>query len=91
MTSCWFLWTWRNKAIFENDFHQSNNPVMVIQKFTKQIDFFSTLEGWIKLNSDGACKGGGENSGCGGLFRSSDGRWLKGYIRKVGVCDAASC
>ena len=71
MTSCWFLWTWRNKAIFENDFHQPNNPVMVIQNFTKQIDFFV----------------GGENSGCGGLFRCSDGRWLKGYIKKVGVCD----
>jgi len=26
MTSCWFLWTWRNKSIFENDFHQPNKP-----------------------------------------------------------------
>jgi len=46
------------------------------------------LEGWIKSNSDSACKGGGENSGCAGFFRSCDGIWLKGYIRKVGVCDA---
>ena len=45
-------------------------------------------EGWIKLNSDGACKGSGEYSGCGGLFRDSDGRWIKGYTRKIGVCDA---
>ena len=91
--SCWFLWTWRNKAIFENYFHQPKNPIMVIQNFTSQIDLCSTIpphrilqrketiyvgwdkppEGWIKLNSDGACKGGGENSGCGGLFRGSDG------------------
>ena len=49
------------------------------------IEFMYMLK---KLNGDSACKGGGESSSCGGLFRSSDGRWLKGYIRKVGVCDA---
>ncbi|GAU42748.1 hypothetical protein TSUD_77850 [Trifolium subterraneum] len=29
-------------------------------------------------------------SGCGGLFRNSDGRWIKGYARKIGTCDALS-
>jgi hypothetical protein len=43
------------------------------------------LEGWIKLNIDGACKRGGESSGCGGLFCNSDGRWIKGYFNKIGV------
>ena len=42
---------------------------------------------WIKLNSDGTCKGSGEYSGCGGLFRNYEGRCLKGYIRKIRVCD----
>jgi len=45
-------------------------------------------EGWIKLNIDGAFKGSNEASGCGGLFRNLDGRWIKGYIKKIGSCDA---
>ncbi|MCH88942.1 ribonuclease H protein [Trifolium medium] len=57
-------------------------------KDTIYIGWKKTPEGWIKLNCDGACKGGGESSGCGGLFRNSDGRWMKGYIKKIGVCDA---
>lgn len=108
MTTCWFMWTWRNKAIFEDNFQQLNNPVLVIQNFVQKIDLCSNQrlhrnfpmketiyigwkkppKGWIKLNSDGACKGIGEYSGCGGLFRDTGGRWLKGYIRKIGVCDA---
>jgi hypothetical protein len=46
-----------------------------------------TIEGWIKLNSDGACKRCGESTGCGGLFRNSDGRWIKDYFKKISVCD----
>ncbi|MCI72558.1 RNA-directed DNA polymerase (Reverse transcriptase), partial [Trifolium medium] len=29
-------------------------------------------------------------AGCGGLFRNSDGRWIKGYSRKIGTCGAFS-
>ena len=102
------MWTWRNKTIFEENFQQPNNHVLVIQNFAQKIDLCSNQrlhrnfqmketiyigwkkppEGWIKLNNDGACKGSGEYSGCGGLFRDSEGRRLKGYIRKIGVCDA---
>ena len=45
-------------------------------------------EGWIKLNSDGACKRNNEGSGYGGLLRNPDGHWIKGYIKKIGSCDA---
>nr|ABD32321.2 Ribonuclease H [Medicago truncatula] len=45
-------------------------------------------EGLIKLNSDGACKDMGVIAGCGGLFRDLDGRWIKGYTKKIGACDA---
>ncbi|RHN50339.1 putative ribonuclease H-like domain-containing protein [Medicago truncatula] len=77
------------KGIFENDFCSTLPPHRNLQqKEMIYVGWDKPPEGWIKLNSDGACKGGGENSGCGGLFRSSDGIWLKGYIRKVGVCDA---
>ena len=41
-----------------------------------------------KLNSDGACKGNNGISGCGGLFRNSDERWIKGYTKKIGSCDS---
>jgi len=45
-------------------------------------------KGWIKLNSDGACKGNNETLGCGGLFCNTDGRGIKSYIKKNGLCDA---
>jgi len=45
-------------------------------------------EGWIKLNSDDACKDRGKIADCGGLFHDSDGRWIKGYTKKIGACDA---
>lgn len=31
----------------------------------------------MKLNSDGACKSNGELTGCGGIFRQSDGKWIR--------------
>ncbi|CAJ2627891.1 unnamed protein product [Trifolium pratense] len=108
MTTCWLLWTWRNKSIFEDNFQRPHDPIRVIQKYSMDIDhctFRRVLqipqrnetiyigwkkppEGWIKLNSDGACKGNNDISGCGGLFRNSDGRWIKGYAKKIGSCDS---
>jgi ribonuclease HI len=40
------------------------------------------------LNMDGACKDKGEITGCGGLTQDSDGRWIKGFARKIEACDA---
>jgi len=45
-------------------------------------------EGWVKLNSDDACKDRGAIVGCGGLFHPSGGRWIKSYTKKIGACDA---
>ncbi|CAJ2642097.1 unnamed protein product [Trifolium pratense] len=108
MTTCWYLWKWRNKTIFDADFRRPNNPTVLIQRFIKDVEY-STMkslhigpklkdtiyigwkrpgEGWVKLNSDGACKNKGEVAGCGGLFRDSDGRWIKGYTKKIEACDA---
>jgi hypothetical protein len=56
-------------------------------KETVYILWDKPFEGQIKLNSGGACKEGGENSRRRGLFRNSNGIWLKGYIRKIRVCD----
>jgi hypothetical protein len=60
----------------------------VNHKETIYVNWKKPLDEWIKLNSDGAPKGGGDTSRCGGLFRNYDGRWIKGYIKKIGACDA---
>ncbi|GAU45178.1 hypothetical protein TSUD_178710 [Trifolium subterraneum] len=106
MTTCWLLWTWRNKTIFEDNFQRPYDPIRIIQKYSMDIDeciyqYLQTPQqketiyigwrkppdGWIKLNSDGACKRNNGISGCGGLFRNSD-WWIKGYTKKIGSCDS---
>ncbi|PNX76496.1 ribonuclease H [Trifolium pratense] len=54
------------------------------------IGWRSPREGWIKLNCDGAYKDSFDLAGCGGLFRKSDDRLIKGYSRKIGTYDAFS-
>jgi len=72
----------------EIDLCSAHPPYHNLQiKETIYILWDKPLEGRIKLNSGGACKGGGENSGCRGLFHNSNGKWLKGDIRKIRVCD----
>lgn len=43
--------------------------------------------GWVRLNTDGSCKEGAA-AGCGGVLRGSDGEWLGGFARSVGLCSA---
>ncbi|GAU14826.1 hypothetical protein TSUD_50380 [Trifolium subterraneum] len=45
-------------------------------------------EGWIKLNCDGSQNDWVSLAGCGGLLRDSNDKWIKGYSRKIGSCDA---
>jgi hypothetical protein len=69
-----------------------------IDKYTKQplnicncdiifISWKKPMEGWVKLNCDETFKNYLGLAGCGGLFRNSDVRWIKGYARKIGTCD----
>jgi hypothetical protein len=107
MTTCWHLWNWRNKTIFEDNFQRPANPTRVIQAFSSTIeDCTNNLlqaprhtetifvgwkhpqEGWVKLNCDGACKENVNRAGCGGLLRDTNGKWLKEFVRKIGVCNA---
>ncbi|KAK4276187.1 hypothetical protein QN277_019161 [Acacia crassicarpa] len=46
------------------------------------------MEGWVKLNVDGASKGEGRIAGCGGLIWECRGKWICGYSRKLGSCSA---
>ena len=42
-------------------------------------------EGWYKLNFNGASLGNSRKAGGGGLIRDSHGRWVKGYMRYIGI------
>jgi len=46
------------------------------------------VDGWVKLNCDGACKGNEELAGYDRLLHQPDGKWIKGFSRKIGACDA---
>lgn len=52
------------------------------------ISWFFSPEWNKQLTIDDVCKGGEDCSGCGGLFLNFEGRWLKGHVRKIEVCDA---
>ncbi|PNX86236.1 ribonuclease H [Trifolium pratense] len=45
------------------------------------------LEGWVKLNTDGASKDG-RISRCDGIVRDSGGHWLGGFAKYLGACNA---
>ncbi|CAJ2669949.1 unnamed protein product [Trifolium pratense] len=97
MVACWYIWMWRNKNIFEEEFQRPTDTIFKILKMVDDIDNYTRhplntrrcdtifigwkrpREGWIKLNCDGAFKNSLGLAGCGGLFRNSGGRWIKGY------------
>ncbi|KAK9991108.1 hypothetical protein SO802_026093 [Lithocarpus litseifolius] len=43
------------------------------------------LDGWFKLNTDGASIGNPGKAGGGGLIRDSSGNWVKGFSRSIGI------
>jgi len=57
------------------------------QKETIYIGWMRPPISWVKLNCDGTWKGSGTLAWCGGLLRDSDGRWIKGHFKKIGMCD----
>ncbi|MCI28245.1 ribonuclease H protein [Trifolium medium] len=45
------------------------------------------VEGWVKVNIDGACKSESV-AGCGGIIRNNRGGWLGGFAKHIGSCSA---
>ncbi|KAK2361727.1 Polynucleotidyl transferase, ribonuclease H superfamily protein [Trifolium repens] len=45
------------------------------------------VEGWVKINMDGACKGM-ITAGCGSIIRDHRGNWLGGFAKHIGICSA---
>ncbi|GAU35182.1 hypothetical protein TSUD_319920 [Trifolium subterraneum] len=38
MVTCWYMWQWRNKSIFDEDFRRPSNPIHAILKMVRDID-----------------------------------------------------
>ncbi|KAK7259832.1 hypothetical protein RIF29_25447 [Crotalaria pallida] len=41
--------------------------------------------GWIRINSDGSCRVNSHEVGCGCVIRGSNGEWIRGYSKYLGV------
>ncbi|MCH79377.1 putative non-LTR retroelement reverse transcriptase [Trifolium medium] len=66
---------------------RANNYVFERNKMLHEVYWQPPAEGRMKLNTDGACKDG-RNAGCGGILRGSDGQWLGGFAKSIGICNA---
>ncbi|PNX84203.1 hypothetical protein L195_g040259 [Trifolium pratense] len=51
------------------------------------IEWNARKEGFIKLNTDGACRSN-EMAGCEGVIPGSQGEWIRGYAKNIGRCIA---
>lgn len=48
------------------------------------ITWHPPVEGWVKLNSDGAYRSSMEMASAGGMLRNDQGNWVWGYMVKIG-------
>jgi ribonuclease HI len=72
------------------DYYQARMANRITSKRQHVIDFIRWRPpqvNWVKLNTDGACKGG-NIAGCGGIIRGSDGEWIGGFAKFIGDCSA---
>ncbi|KAF7822209.1 ribonuclease H [Senna tora] len=49
------------------------------------LDWEKPVEGWVKVNTDGAVCRESNLGGCGGIIRDSKGDWIKGFTRRIGM------
>ncbi|KAK9111781.1 hypothetical protein Scep_019300 [Stephania cephalantha] len=89
---CWYLWYWRNEAVFNNHQARTIRILFKTQEILHSIGMLSSskLAGrmrqytkwempsreWVKLNSDGA-------AGAGGLMRDETGRFMWGFSANI--------
>ena len=58
--------------------------MLVLEKNLIQVRCKLPSPGWFKLNTDGSTLGCPGSAGRGGLIRDDHGRWVKGFIKKIG-------
>ena len=56
----------------------------VYEKHLIQVRWKLPSPGWFKLNTDGSALGCPGPAGGGGLIRDDHGRWVKGFLRRIG-------
>ena len=72
------------------DYYQARMAIQITSNRQRAIDFIRWRPpqvNWVKLNTDGPCKGG-NIAGCGGIIRGSDGEWIGGFAKFIGYCSA---
>lgn len=94
---CWYIWKWRNKSIFDDQFRYPESPLQIISEWfntmmkvtnvaDKETLFLRWIKpplGYFKLNVDGSRDGNGV-IGAGGVIRDSSGNWIQGFAHHIG-------
>ncbi|CAA7037248.1 unnamed protein product [Microthlaspi erraticum] len=52
------------------------------------ISWKKPVDGWMKLNTDGASRGNPGSAAAGGVLRNNVGEWCGGFALNIGVCSA---
>lgn len=73
---------WERIVKFLNSYEVAKKSSWVVEAkcyIWKEVRWKPPAVGWITLNCDGAARATDGPSGCGGILRDSDGRWIGGY------------
>ncbi|KAL4305782.1 hypothetical protein AHAS_Ahas16G0112700 [Arachis hypogaea] len=71
VVTCWWLWKWRNKEIFDPPpFRRPSNAHLWIKEYLQRIN--NAFEKKHRI------------AGCGDLIRDSRGRWVAGFLVNIG-------
>lgn len=77
----WWLWKWRNNAIFTGRFHSIQSKVQWESRSWKGHE-----EGAVKVNYDGSIDHLTNKLGCGGLIRDERDKWIGDFVNNIGSC-----
>jgi len=66
---------------------QASKVILEMPRSVVLVGWKPPAEGWVKLNTDGACSNNGV-AGCGGIIKGCDGEWLGGFAKSIGMCSA---
>ena len=72
------------------DYHlamQANKVILEMPQSVVLVGWKPPVEGWVKLNTDGACSSNGA-AGCGGIISGCDSEWLGEFAKSIGTCCA---